>query len=330
MVESESTAYATRGCSMNRVRFGAAVSFFIVLALSLSITGGCGTSKQAMQEFVDGYLRVMEELESKPEVAQAGQAAAQAYAQSGYTDLESAEKARLSYVESSKNDAAALADLEKVSAPDDKAERIKDQLTEGVTEVDKGNKMFSEGLANAKDQTVEQRAAAATDIAEPMSLYVKGMTTIVDSLAGLQDYVKENDLEGSAVVTKWYERIKSELETVKQYAPPDKSADDKEPGNVTGESKVVKVGEDLTIELESNPTTGYEWKMTTKPDASILGLTTDTYEAPTSSLAGAPGKRIFRFKALKAGKTTIVFENSRSWEKDEPPAQTHTVAVEVQ
>ncbi|MBU1669949.1 MAG: hypothetical protein KKF41_03570 [Actinobacteria bacterium] len=204
---------------MNRFGFSAIVSVIILLAVTLSLAAGCGTNTQAMQEFVDGYLRVMEELESKPEVAQAGQDASRKYAESGYTDLESAEKARLSYVESSKNDTKALADLEKVEAPDETAEKIKGQLETGVKQVDEGNKMFAKGLEGARDQTVEQRAAAASAIAEPMSLYVKGMTTIVESLAGLQEYVKDNELEGEAVVTKWYERIKGELETVKQYAP---------------------------------------------------------------------------------------------------------------
>lgn len=101
-------------------------------------------------------------------------------------------------------------------------------------------------------------------------------------------------------------------------------------GKVTGESKDVKVGEEFTIELESNPTTGYEWKMTTRPDAAILGLTTDEFVAPQSSATGAPGMHVFRFKALKAGNTNMVFQYARSWETEEPPAQTHDVSVAVQ
>ncbi len=101
-------------------------------------------------------------------------------------------------------------------------------------------------------------------------------------------------------------------------------------GKVTGESRNVKVGEEFAIELVSNPTTGYEWKMTGKPDAAILGLTTDEFVAPESSAAGAPGMHVFRFKALKAGDTNMVFEYARSWETEKPPAQTHNVSVAVQ
>lgn len=106
--------------------------------------------------------------------------------------------------------------------------------------------------------------------------------------------------------------------------------DKKMPGNVTGESKEVKVEDEFKVELESNPTTGYEWKTTTRPDAAILGLTGDEYIAPQSSMSGAPGMHVFRFKALKAGKTNMVFGYARSWEKKEPPAKTHSVSVVVQ
>lgn len=116
--------------------------------------------------------------------------------------------------------------------------------------------------------------------------------------------------------------------TSEKTTPEKTTPGDKEVGNVTGESKTVKVGEDLTIELETNPSTGYDWKVTTEPDPAILGLNSDFIEAG-STVPGAPGKHIFRYKALKAGKTTIVYEYVRSWETDEPPAKTHTVAVEV-
>lgn len=194
---------------------------FLIIPLVLALCAvmlACGCeSKAQMQEFVDGYLRVMDQLESKPEVAQAGQQASMAYVNSGFTDLAAAEQARLSYVESSKNDAAGLAALAKVEAPDEKAEKIKSQLAEGVKTVGEGNKLFAESLAGAKDQTVEQRAAAASNIAEPMSRYVAGMSVIVASLEGLKEYIKTNSLEGASVADGWYQRINGELEGVKQY-----------------------------------------------------------------------------------------------------------------
>ncbi len=107
------------------------------------------------------------------------------------------------------------------------------------------------------------------------------------------------------------------------------SGKDHDKGTVTSQSEELGVGEEFKVELESNPTTGYDWKMTTTPDPDILGLTQDSYDPPESSAMGAPGTRVWRFQALNAGSTTIVFEYARSWESDTPPAQTHNVSVVV-
>jgi hypothetical protein len=204
---------------MLRQRSFLSLTLVFLLTLAVLSTMGCGQDKQKMQAFVDGYLQVMETLQSKPEVTQAGQEAYTKYASSGYSDLESAEKAKVSYEESSKNDQAALKDLEKLAAPDEKASEIKQQMSLGVVKVDKGNKMFAGKLARAKDQTVEQRAAETENISAPMGLYVEGITEIVASLANLQEYVKSNGLQAEGEVKKWYDQIKGELDLVKQYAP---------------------------------------------------------------------------------------------------------------
>lgn len=52
-----------------------------------------------------------------------------------------------------------------------------------------------------------------------MAQYAKGMALIVDSLSGLQDYVTNNGLKGSSEVHNFYDKIKNELDMVKQYVP---------------------------------------------------------------------------------------------------------------
>lgn len=187
------------------------------LMIAALLSAGCGEDTQKMQAFVDGYIRIVEQLESKPEVAEGGRVASTKYAMSGYTDLKSAEKARLSFVESSKNDEAALKELARLVAPDSSATRIKEQLAVGVARVDEGNKLFADIYAKAPSQTVEQRKASATNIAAPMASYAKGMAEVVASLAALKKYVSDNGLEGMPGVKKWYDRIKGELESVKKY-----------------------------------------------------------------------------------------------------------------
>ena len=102
-------------------------------------------------------------------------------------------------------------------------------------------------------------------------------------------------------------------------------------GNVTGESIQANAGEQFQVTLESNPTTGYEWQITTKPDTKVVTEKGSTFIAPTSSaVMGAPGTEVWTFQAVAAGKTNIVFENKQvSAAAGATPAQTHNVSVDV-
>ncbi len=256
-----------------------------LMTASLALFPGCGPNKEKLQIFVNGYLDIMEELESKPEIAQGGQQASMAYASSGYTDLESAEKARKSYEESMKNDKQALKKLDALERPDKEAEEIADTLYEGVEKVDQGNSKFASDLAKAEDQTVEERATTAQNIGPAMSMYTDGMTKVVDSLDKLLDYIKSNDLEGESETKEWHEQIKEELDTVKKYAS---SNGDKTPSDKP----------DLTYDQSaSNPVIVYEEYTALEPKylsdlpvVIIYGDSTvikreDTYEYVTGKLA---------------------------------------------
>jgi inhibitor of cysteine peptidase len=102
-------------------------------------------------------------------------------------------------------------------------------------------------------------------------------------------------------------------------------------GNVTGESIQANAGEQFQVTLESNPTTGYEWKITTRPDAKVVTEKGSTFIAPSSSsVMGAPGTEVWTFQAVAAGNTNIVFENKQvSAGPKTTPAQTHNVSVKV-
>ena len=102
-----------------------------------------------------------------------------------------------------------------------------------------------------------------------------------------------------------------------------------EAGSQTSESKSIGVVKEFTIELESNPTTGYEWTIATWPDKGILGLTGDWFEPPKADMVGAPGKHYYRFKASASGHAYAAFAYSRSFEGNETPERTHTVDVTV-
>lgn len=76
----------------------------------------------------------------------------------------------------------------------------------------------------------------------------------------------------------------------------------------------------VMIELESNPSTGYEWKYTMDKKG-IVTCVRDLYEPEEDTseypMAGAPGWAKYAFKAKKAGTVTITFRYARQWEKTE-------------
>lgn len=70
----------------------------------------------------------------------------------------------------------------------------------------------------------------------------------------------------------------------------------------------LQVGQDLTVSLESNPTTCYVWKVA-EIEESILKQKGEAkfQELPSKSepIVGAPGVQTFRFEAVGAGETTL-------------------------
>jgi inhibitor of cysteine peptidase len=98
----------------------------------------------------------------------------------------------------------------------------------------------------------------------------------------------------------------------------------------TSEALEASVGEDVVISMESNQTTGYQWKLKEPPDTGILKLASSKYAPDSGAAAGAGGNEIWIFKAVGAGKAVLNFEYVRPWEKDAAPAKVKTVIITVQ
>jgi inhibitor of cysteine peptidase len=75
----------------------------------------------------------------------------------------------------------------------------------------------------------------------------------------------------------------------------------------------TKVGEIFSIELESNPTTGYKWEESF--DKKKVKLIDKNFDLPSSAF-GAAGKEIFTFEALSEGISTIQLDYKRAWESE--------------
>ncbi|MBU0646396.1 protease inhibitor I42 family protein [Patescibacteria group bacterium] len=74
----------------------------------------------------------------------------------------------------------------------------------------------------------------------------------------------------------------------------------------------VKVGEEFTIVLDSNPTTGYSWEATI--DSELVSLAGKDYEAKGAEMVGAGGEEIFTLQAKEVGQAEIIFSYLRPWE----------------
>jgi len=90
----------------------------------------------------------------------------------------------------------------------------------------------------------------------------------------------------------------------------------------------VKAGQNFTIRLQSNPTTGYGWQLSKALDNKI-SLVTNAYIPPDSKLCGAGGHEVWTFKAIEQGQAEISMKYVRPWEKYQPPARTNVYAVMV-
>lgn len=70
---------------------------------------------------------------------------------------------------------------------------------------------------------------------------------------------------------------------------------------------VVEAGERFSIALSENPSTGYEWQFTRRPDPGVVRLVGSDFELEEGGedRAGAGGTRSFRFEAVGAGETEM-------------------------
>jgi len=96
-----------------------------------------------------------------------------------------------------------------------------------------------------------------------------------------------------------------------------------------GTTVEASVGEQFTVSLEENPTTGYEWDMKAGPGLTLVG---DEFMGPSPSpspLMGAGGTHAWVFKADKAGTLTLTGLYVRPWEADGKSAADFSLTIEA-
>lgn len=100
-----------------------------------------------------------------------------------------------------------------------------------------------------------------------------------------------------------------------------------------GSSVSLKVGDTLSIALDSNPSTGYSWQIAQNDKTLLAPLGDPTFDlGPKTPLAGASGTETFNFQAAGKGSATLSLIYVRPWEKTVTPTpeDTYTVTVTVQ
>jgi inhibitor of cysteine peptidase len=88
------------------------------------------------------------------------------------------------------------------------------------------------------------------------------------------------------------------------------------------------MGDTLVIKLEGNPTTGYNW-LVTSVDKAILEQQGEPVFKADSTLVGSGGMLTLTFKAIAAGTTNLQLGYMRSWETGVAPLQTYEVTIVV-
>ena len=90
----------------------------------------------------------------------------------------------------------------------------------------------------------------------------------------------------------------------------------------------VKNGEIFDLRLQENPSTGFQWSVSPE-QTEIIKLTHSVYEGDQPQLPGRGGHHLFRFLALKPGKTELHLRLVRPWEGESSSVKDCNLLVEV-
>lgn len=96
-----------------------------------------------------------------------------------------------------------------------------------------------------------------------------------------------------------------------------------------GATVEASVGEQFTVNLEENPTTGYKWDMKAGRGLTLVG---DEFVGPSPSpspLMGAGGTHAWVFKVNEAGTLTLTGLYVRPWEADGKSAADFSLTIEA-
>jgi len=95
-----------------------------------------------------------------------------------------------------------------------------------------------------------------------------------------------------------------------------------------GKVTQLRVGDTLEIDLNENPTTGYQWALVGEPNP-ILALQSTDFEQGTGGQLGAAGLRKLVFRAQRNGESSLALKLWREWEGDASIVERFAAKVQV-
>jgi len=98
-----------------------------------------------------------------------------------------------------------------------------------------------------------------------------------------------------------------------------------------GRAVTLGPGDELQVRLAANRTTGYRWQLADDPAPILASEAEVTYEPldTAGGRLGAGGTDVWRFRAAAAGRTELVFEYWRPWERSATPADSVRFPITV-
>ena len=91
----------------------------------------------------------------------------------------------------------------------------------------------------------------------------------------------------------------------------------------------IKNGQEFSINLTSNPSTGYSWSVDDTYNKNILTKIRNEFIAPRTEMVGVPGKEIWVFKGINKGNTKLNLVYARQREKTTSQLNSKSLTVTV-
>jgi inhibitor of cysteine peptidase len=96
-----------------------------------------------------------------------------------------------------------------------------------------------------------------------------------------------------------------------------------------GQNIRLFAGQELIIQLDGNPTTGYTWEAKNLDTNMFIQVGDVQFSSSNPKLVSSGGTQTMTLRVLNTGTSTLTLIYHRPWEKDVQPLKTFTVTVTV-